>query len=202
MKKVGQFERVSYKQFDPAINEILSGGGVQLAPHKWWQKFFLKPRRTPPVAIIADERQRWVRGGTIYENLSLLLPERATTGSAGHDFKAPFTFTLEPGDTIKIPTGVRVKIESGWWLACLPRSSLGFKYRVQLDNTVGVIDGDYYHSDNEGHIYVKITNDSRSGKAMTVVEGEGFAQGIFIPYGVTYDDDVQTVRNGGFGSTN
>jgi len=77
-----------------------------------------------------------------YEEIQL--PTRATSGSAGYDFKAPFGFYLDPGETIKIPTGIRVKIEEGWWLGCLPRSGLGFKYRLQLNNTLGVVDSDYF----------------------------------------------------------
>ena len=129
------------------------------------------------------------------------LPTRATGGSAGNDFHAPFTFTLEPGASIKIPTGIRAKIDDGWWLGCLPRSGLGFKYRVQLDNTMGVIDSDYYGSDNEGHIFAKITNDGKCGKTVSVEAGDAFLQAIFIPYGITYSDNVNAVRNGGMGST-
>lgn len=132
---------------------------------------------------------------------ALELPKRATSGSAGYDFKAPFSFELHPGETIKIPTGIRVKIEDGWWLGCLPRSGLGFKYRLQLNNTMGVIDSDYYYSDNEGHIFAKITNDSNEGKAVEVKAGDGFMQAIFIPYGITYSDSADGVRNGGMGST-
>lgn len=132
---------------------------------------------------------------------ALELPKRATGGSAGYDFKAPFAFTLQPGETIKIPTGIRVKIDDGWWLGCLPRSGLGFKYRLQLNNTMGVIDSDYYYSDNEGHIFAKITNDSNEGKAIEVKAGDGFMQAIFIPYGITYSDSADGVRNGGMGST-
>lgn len=132
---------------------------------------------------------------------ALGLPERATSGSAGYDFKAPFSFELQPGQTIKIPTGIRVKIDEGWWLGCLPRSGLGFKYRFQLNNTMGVIDSDYYNSDNEGHIFAKVTNDSNEGKTVSVGAGSGFVQGIFIPYGVTYSDNANGVRNGGMGST-
>lgn len=134
-----------------------------------------------------------------YDNL--MLPQRSTAGSAGYDFKAPFGFTLAPGATIKIPTGIRVKIDEGWWLGCLPRSGLGFKYRLQLNNTVGVIDSDYHFSDNEGHIFAKITNDSNEGKEVTVETGSGFMQAIFIPYGITYSDNASGVRNGGMGST-
>lgn len=132
---------------------------------------------------------------------ALELPKRATSGSAGYDFKAPFSFELHPGESIKIPTGIRVKIEDGWWLGCLPRSGLGFKYRLQLNNTMGVIDSDYYYSDNEGHIFAKITNDSNEGKAIEVKAGDGFMQAIFIPYGITYSDSADGVRNGGMGST-
>lgn len=132
---------------------------------------------------------------------SLQLPKRATKGSAGYDFYTPFTFNLKPGETIKVPTGIRVKMEDNWVLQLYPRSGLGFKYRLQLNNTVGIIDSDYYYSDNEGHIFAKITNDSNEGKEVTVARGTGFMQGIFMEYGITVDDDVEDVRNGGFGST-
>ena len=84
---------------------------------------------------------------------------------------------------------------------CFPRSGLGFKFRLQLNNTVGIIDSDYYYSDNEGHIFIKLTNDSNEGKTMQLAKGNGFAQGIFLPFGITEDDGVTEVRNGGFGST-
>ncbi len=135
----------------------------------------------------------------VYE--SIRLPRRATTGSAGYDFFAPFEITLAPGETAKIPTGIRVRIAEGWLLSLYPRSGLGFKYRLQLDNTVGIIDSDYYFSDNEGHIFAKITNDTRSGKTLTIPAGTAFMQGIFTEYGITEDDDADGVRNGGFGST-
>lgn len=132
---------------------------------------------------------------------SIKLPKRATSGSAGYDFYAPVAITLEPGKTVKVPTGIRAKMEDNWVLKLYPRSGLGFKYRLQLNNTVGIIDSDYYYSDNEGHIFAKITNDSNEGKTVEISEGTGFMQGIFIEYGITLDDDVTDVRNGGFGST-
>ncbi len=131
----------------------------------------------------------------------LVLPKRATSGSAGYDFYAPADITLKSGESIKIPTGVRVKIDDGWVLKCYPRSGLGFKFRLQLNNTVGIIDSDYYYSDNEGHIFAKLTNDSKENKTVNVEKGNGFMQGIFVEYGITFDDDTKDVRNGGFGST-
>ena len=134
-----------------------------------------------------------------YERIKL--PRRATSGSAGYDFFAPVGFELPAGETITIPTGVRALMEDGWVLTIYPRSGLGFKYRFQLDNSVGVIDSDYAHSDNEGHIFLRMTNDSRQGKTLMLTGGTAFAQGIFLPFGVTVDDDVSDVRNGGLGST-
>lgn len=135
----------------------------------------------------------------MYNNLKL--PKRATVGSAGYDFFAPFDITLAPGQTIKIPTGIRAKMEVEWVLKLYPRSGLGFKYRLQLNNTVGIIDSDYYYSSNEGHIFAKITNDSNENKTVEIKALTGFMQGIFLEYGITYDDEVTEIRDGGFGST-
>lgn len=132
---------------------------------------------------------------------SIKLPQRATSGSAGYDFYTPFDIVLAPGDTIKVPTGIRVEIEDGWVLKIYPRSGFGFKYRLQLDNTVGIIDSDYFYSDNEGHIFIKITNDTRDNKTLNISSGTAFAQGIFLEYGITVDDNATATRNGGFGST-
>ena len=135
----------------------------------------------------------------IYSRIKM--PKRATIGSAGYDFYAPFDIELKPGETIKVPTGIRAQISEGWVLTIYPRSGLGFKFRLQLNNTVGIIDSDYYGSSNEGHIYIKITNDTNENRVVSIKEGEGFAQGIFIPFGITEDDEVSEIRDGGFGST-
>lgn len=135
----------------------------------------------------------------VYDELKI--PKRATRFSAGYDFYAPFDFSLKPGETIKIPTGIRCKLKPSWVLQIFPRSSLGSKFRLQIDNTVGIIDSDYYFSDNEGHIFVKITNSSNDGKTLEVLKGQGFVQGVFLQYGITFDDKCRNKRNGGFGST-
>lgn len=133
---------------------------------------------------------------------SIKLPKRATTGSAGYDFFAPVKLNIEKGKSVLVPTGIRSKIEDGWVLKIYPRSGLGFKHRVQLDNTVGIIDADYYNSSNEGHIMIKLSCDAHDdGHSVTVDAGDGFAQGIFLQFGITIDDDASGVRDGGFGST-
>lgn len=131
----------------------------------------------------------------------IVLPRRATSGSAGYDFYSPTDFELQPGETILLPTGVRARMDEGWVLMLFPRSGLGFKYRLQLNNTVGVIDSDYFGAKNEGHIMLKLTNDSNEGRALSVKAGDAVAQGVFLPYGITIDDDASGQREGGFGST-
>lgn len=135
----------------------------------------------------------------IWENIQL--PTRATAGSAGYDIRAPYPITLAPGEEALIPTGLCVEIDDGWFLGVLPRSGLGFKYRLQLDNTLGVIDSDFIDSANEGHIMLKMINDNREGKTFHVDAGKGIAQAIFFPFGITYDDAAEGERHGGFGST-
>ena len=131
----------------------------------------------------------------------LKLPQRATAGSAGYDFFSPIDLELKPGESIFLPTGLRVRIDAGWVLLLLPRSGLGGKYRLQLNNTAGVIDSDYFDADNEGHIHLNLINDSRSGKILKVRAGEALIQGIFVPFGGTVDDAASVPRKGGFGST-
>ena len=166
-KRIGKFEKVSFKQFEEAWIDTFSD---------------------------RDDIKE------IYNDIKL--PKRATRGSAGYDFYSPDTFVLKAGETVKVPTGIRVSMEDGWVLKCYPRSGLGFKFRLQLDNTVGIIDSDYYYSNNEGHIFCKLTNDGKEGKELTIEKGLGFMQGIFVEYGITFDDDVDDLRDGGFGSTN
>lgn len=162
-----------------------------------FEKVSLNQFRKDWIDTFGDESSEIIT--EIHNNIKL--PYRATTGSAGYDFYSPKDFTLHPGCTIKIPTGIRCKMEEGWVLKCYPRSGLGFKYRLQLNNTVGIIDSDYYHSNNEGHIFLKLTNDTNESKIVKIEKGNGIAQGIFVEYGITYDDKVSNIRNGGMGST-
>ena len=132
--------------------------------------------------------------------LNVKIPFRATSGSAGYDFYSPISITLKPGESAKIPTGIRCKIDDGYVLQIYPRSSLGFKYSMCLLNTVGIIDSDYFNADNEGHIIVGIIN--RGDKDLVINVGDRFVQGIFYKYFLAKEDDNKQVRHGGFGSTN
>ena len=133
-----------------------------------------------------------------YDNIKL--PKRSTSGSAGYDFFAPTEMNICTHDmsAVAYPTGIRfVTDRDDVFLACVPRSSLGFKYNLALKNTLGVIDSDYQYSDNEGHIKVKMS----AQHSITINFGKAFMQGIILPFLKTDDDYCINTRNGGFGST-
>ena len=152
-----------------------------------WQKYMTDYPRT-------EEELR-----AVYD--AVKLPVRATSGSAGYDITAPVTITLKPGESLRVPTGLRVWMEEGWVLMIFPRSGMGYRYRLQMDNTAGIVDADYYGADNEGHILTQVSIDTREDKTLTVPAGTGFVQGLFMPFGVTVDDAAEGIRRGGFGST-
>ena len=133
----------------------------------------------------------------IYDNIKL--PKRATAQSAGYDFFSPMSFVLEPNDSIKIPTGIRCEMYDGWTMLLFIRSSLGFKHGLSMPTSVSVIDSDYFDADNEGHIMVKLQNNGT--KSVRVNKGDGFVQGVFVPFGITLNDNTTTERTGGIGST-
>lgn len=135
------------------------------------------------------------------EYLDIKLPRRATAKSAGYDIYSPFSFELNPGETIKIPTGIKAYMQDDEVLKIYIRSSLGFKYDVTLSNNVGIIDADYANALNEGHIWIKLIN--HGDKTLSINKGEAIAQGIFEKYlKVDNDTPVKDERVGGIGSTN
>lgn len=175
MQKMAQFSKVSFEQFS----------------NDWIDTF-------PSVADLDGiELVRHLKG--IYDDIKI--PKRSTMGSAGYDFRSPMSFTLEPGESIKIPTGIRCEMYDGWVMLGFPRSGLGFKYGIHMANTIPVVDADYAYADNEGHIFIKLVNDSSLAKTVRFEAGDAFCQGVFISFGITLDDDVDAERIGGLGST-
>lgn len=176
MTRVGMFHKVSYEQFKK----------------DWIDTFKNKYNEM-------DDEYIDITIKDIYD--SIKLPKRATTGSAGYDFFCPISYTIPINGSVKIPTGIKCEMDRDWVFQIYPRSSHGFKYGMHLANTVGIIDSDYIHSDNEGHIFVKLINDSDIASPINLKKGDAFCQGIFTPYGITLDDDVSEIRHGGLGST-
>lgn len=177
--KMRGFEKISKDQLEKDFNEIIF-------INKYGENAYLKLKEE----IINRE----------YKNITL--PKRATAKSAGYDIYSPIEFYLEPNEEIKLPTGIKSYMQSNEVLFAYPRSSLGFKYYCRLANTIGVIDSDYYNNeDNEGHIWIKIRNES--DKIMQIEEGEAICQMIFQKYLLSDGDNFEgNKREGGIGSTN
>lgn len=174
---VAKFEKISFNQF-----------------YKDWLKHCPSDKKTWTESEVK----------TIYDTITL--PTRGTNGSAGYDISIPYDVVINFNESKVIPTGLRCKIDPSWFLDLNPRSGQGFKYGIRLANTRGIIDSDYYNADNEGHIMVKLANESKAvnpeEKPFKIEANKAFCQGIFTIYGITEDDNPATVyRTGGFGST-
>ena len=173
MKQVAKFEKVSFDQFKTVLEQNTK--------------------------FTEEEIKK------VYDDIKL--PKRATTGSAGYDFYMPYSVVIGQNESRIIYTGIRCKLEEGYVLQLYPRSSIGIKRNLNLKNTVGIVDSDYYNADNEGHIMVALRStgpviiNGISYDSAVLDKGEAFVQGIFMPYYITYDDEVSEQRTGGIGST-
>ena len=135
---------------------------------------------------------------TLYEEYQL--PQRATKTSVCYDFYAIESFSISPGEIKKIPTGYKARFGDNEGLLLMVRSSQGFKYNVRLCNQIGVIESDYYNNPaNEGHMWIALQNEGKD--IYTVEKGKSYAQGMFINYLITDDDNCNYKRIGGLGST-
>ncbi|MBU1143150.1 MAG: dUTP diphosphatase [Firmicutes bacterium] len=136
-----------------------------------------------------------------FKHLNPVIPKRATEGSAGYDLSSIEDVTIMPQEIKLIPTGLKVLMPKNEALFVFPRSSLAIKRGIMMSNSVGVIDADYYgNSDNEGHIMVPLIN--IRNEPVQILKGERIAQGVFLQYQKTTDDETDNVtRLGGFGSS-
>lgn len=165
-------------------------------------------RKLPFYRLYTDEEfERRMKEA--YDHITL--PRRSTSGSAGYDFYLPFdSIPLFNNEPVVIPTGIKMELIPGYFLGLFPRSSYGYKYGMRLENTVGIIDSDYYNNpDNEGHISAKVSihpyapNDTViKSPELPLVRGDRYMQGIIMAYGLTSDDKpITDKREGGVGST-
>lgn len=154
-----------------------------------------------------------------YKEQEINLPKRATKNAAGYDFEAAadivipavwkqviqhFTNRTETtGKILKpvlVPTGIKAYMGTDEYLQLANRSSNPLKRFITLSNGIGVIDSDYYNNpDNEGHIMFQFSNFGLTD--VTIKKGERIGQGIFLPFLKADNDQADTERTGGFGSS-
>lgn len=132
-------------------------------------------------------------------NDSAIIPTRGTADSAGSDLYSSEVVTIAPGATVKVHTGISVKIPSGYFGGIYARSGLATKQGLRPCNCVGVVDSDYI-----GEIIVALHNDS--DQVREINEGDRIAQLIIQSYEAAEFNEVDTLEetergSGGFGST-
>lgn len=136
-----------------------------------------------------------------YEDVAKL-PTRNDKGSCGYDFHITRDYDtyVKPQETVYFETGIKACFPEDEVLMIYVRSSMGFKKQLVLSNGTGIIDSSFYNNpDNEGHIHIAITN--IGDKTQVIPPRAKIAQGIFMKYLVTDDDNAEGERVGGIGST-
>ena len=118
---------------------------------------------------------------------SIIIPQRDSSASVGYDLHLLSDLELAPGETAKLPTGLKAHFQPDEVLLIVVRSKTGFKYNIRLCNQVGIIDADYYNNpDNEGHLFIKVQNEDTVTHSFK--QGDALVQGIFMKY-LTTDND-------------
>ena len=140
------------------------------------------------------------RGFESIKGYTAVLPKRKTKGSAGYDISVPQRTLLPAGKLTVVGTGLKAYMMDDEYLAVHIRSSMAIKRDVITVNGTGIIDSDYYNNaDNDGHIQLPLLN--LDPKDIVLENGERVAQGIFMKYLLTDNDNSNDTRNGGIGST-
>lgn len=131
----------------------------------------------------------------------LPLPTYATEGSAGMDLLAAVEsdVSINPAETLLVPTGISVQLPEGFEAQVRPRSGLAIKYQIGILNSPGTIDSDY-----RGEVKIILTN---FGKQPFVVRrGDRIAQMVIHRYARVEWEEVESLDEtarggGGFGHT-
>lgn len=148
-------------------------------------------KRTRGFEVVKDEARKTIG--------DIILPTRGTSKAMAYDFYANNSYIIEPNKIAKIWTDVKAYMGDNECLILNVRSSMGGKF--MLANSQGWIDSDYYSNENnDGNIGVFLKN--ISDETLTINKGERVAQGAFFNFLVADNGNTDTVRSGGFGSTN
>ncbi len=147
-----------------------------------------------------------------------VLPSYARPGDAGMDVCAAEEITIRPGETVIVPTGLKLAVPEGYEIQVRPRSGISYKTPLRLSNSPGTIDSGY-----RGELGIIMTNTSAGcerEERIFGVDSDGNKKGIYkikkgdriaqivlqavpkIVFSVVDSvSDIGKDRGGGFGST-
>ena len=146
-----------------------------------------------------------------------VIPSYAKDGDAGMDVCAAEEALIKPGETIIIPTGIKLAIPDGYEIQVRPRSGISYKTPLRLSNSPGTIDSGY--RDELGIIMTNTSESAFNDKIFTIdskgnskgtyriMRGDRIAQIVLqvvpkIQFTVVDSvDGIGSNRGGGFGST-
>ncbi len=131
---------------------------------------------------------------------SVELPQYQTKDSAGFDLAANADTVVQPGEIVKIPTGLVIEAPVGYFLMVVARGSTAVKKGIKMANGVGIVDRDYAGPSDEVFLPAHNFTDS----SVEVKKGERIAQGIFVKIDQAQWEEVPVIQEqdrGGYGST-
>lgn len=141
--------------------------------------------------VVVDEKRK-------HNGVDIKLPQRATKSACAYDIFSPINITIPVGCSAMIWTDIKVELRGNQVCLLNVRSSMG-KVPIMLANTQGWVDADYYNNEgNDGNIGLNLYNLGR--KPYEIKAGDRIGQAMIVNF-CTFDDEVETVRSGGFGST-
>ena len=151
------------------------------------------------------------------------IPQYANTSDSGMDVYALDDYTIAPGETKLIPTGIKLALPPGYEIQVRPKSGRALKTKLRIASTPGTVDAGYrdeikvivenieppikdieYDFDDNGTPIIKSI---LHGAAHTIGKGEKFCQLVLMEvpkaalYRVEQVGEIGENRGGGFGST-
>lgn len=223
LRYINQEEKIAIENFEQTMNAIkqeIADSEFSDAKKDWLYRFAglvlnaLAENEDPSFTYISIPCE-------LCKDVSL--PHYANNGDAGMDIYAPDEYTIAPGETVIIPTGLKVAIPQGYALLIQPRSGQSVKTKLRIANTPGLIDSGYrdeigvivenieppfkdidYEFNDDGTIKV---NSILHGETYTITKGQRFAQMRLVQapkaafFEVENIKEIEGDRGGGFGSS-
>ncbi len=129
-----------------------------------------------------------------------IIPEYKTPGACAFDLHTIEAREIQPGEIVRLRTGLVIKVPEGYTLFLTSRSSLPVKFGLSVPHAVGIIDQDYCGPEDE--LLIQVYNFTQ--KPVSVAKGDRLVQGTILPIVRAEFHEVESMEGenrGGYGST-